>query len=518
MPCTGQRRTGATALWWLDRWGWLLALWGAAVAVYGFPPNSMWSLVCVAPAPLWALCLRASGRIAFARGWLYGVGFFGALLWWIVPTVVGYGNLPAAAGVGYLFALAAYLALYPALCGVAVAMVARKSPTWALVLAPIAWTGLEGLRGFLLTGFPWGDLPQALWRMRLALAAAPWVGIDGVRLVLAGFATAASWAMARWLGHHSLSPRGLILSVASCAVWGLLYILPSPLGRPKGEVEVAVVQGSIEQAQKWDPAFRSQTLNVYTGLSRSVSGAHPSVVVWPETAAPFYAQEPGSERRRIESLAQELRAYIVFGAPAYVRGPSAKVEYRNAVFLMDPEGRLVGRYDKVHLVPFGEYVPFGKYLSFVKKLVQGAGDFTSGPRVEILRNGADLPVLGPMICFEVIFPFIAEALVRQGAQALVVVTNDGWFGRTPGPFQHLAFAAWRAAEAGVPLIRAANTGISAVFDATGGLVCDTRLMDRTAFATRIRFREAKPMPELSVRPWITPLCLALASFFVFATL
>jgi len=477
----------------------------------------VWPLVCVAPAPVWALSLGAGSRTAFARGWLYGLGFFGTLLWWIVPTVVGYGNLPAAAGVGCLLALAAYLALYPALGCAAVGAVARRSPTWALILAPLTWTGLEGLRGLLLTGFPWGDLPQALWKTRLALLPAPWVGIDGVRLILAGFATGACWALARWLGRAPLSPRGLIPWGLSCAAWGLLCALPSPLGPAKGEIEVAVVQGNIEQAQKWDPAFRSQTLDVYAQLSRSVAKAQPKLVVWPETAAPFYAQEPGPERGRIESLAQELGAFLVFGAPAYAR-PAAKVEYRNAVFLMDPQGRLAGRYDKVRLVPFGEYVPFSRYLPFVKKLVQGAGDFTSGPRVETLRGGPDLPILGPLICFEVIFPSVAEAHVRQGAQVLVVVTNDGWFGRTPGPFQHLAFAAWRAAEAGLPLVRAANTGISAVFDAAGGLVSDTKLLERAAFTARVPFREAKPMPQQRVRPWVTPTCLALACLVVFVTL
>jgi apolipoprotein N-acyltransferase len=185
---------------------------------------------------------------------------------------------------------------------------------------------------------------------------------------------------------------------------------------------------------------------------------------------------------------------------------------------MDPQGRLAGRYDKVHLVPFGEYVPLGRYLPFIKKLAAGAGDFTAGSKVEPLKAGAELPVLGPLVCFEVIFPEVAAEHVRGGAQLLTVVTNDGWFGKTPGPYQHLGFAAWRAAEAGVPLVRAANTGVSAVFDARGRLLRSTALLSRDAFSTSVAFRRPHRTPQHRVRPWITPACLALAGLVHFAIL
>jgi apolipoprotein N-acyltransferase len=258
-------------------------------------------------------------------------------------------------------------------------------------------------------------------------------------------------------------------------------------------------------------------METHSALSRSVVTADTELLLWPETAVPFSAQNPSSERQQLESLARELRTHFAFGAPAFEHGSSG-IQYRNAVFLLDPEGRLRGRYDKVHLVPFGEYVPLGRYLPFVKKLAAGAGDFTAGPKVAPLPGDAGLPVLGPLVCFEVIFPEISAAHVREGAQILTVVTNDGWFGKTPGPHQHLGFAAWRAAEQGVPLVRAANTGVSAVFNARGRLLHSTALLSRDAFTTSVAFRPPHRTPQHRLRPWITPVCLALASFAHFAIL
>lgn len=486
-----------------------LALWGALVAALAFPPAPVWPLVLIAPAPLWTLCVGVSPGRAFSRGWAYGVGFFGALLWWIVLTVVRYGGLPWAAGVATVVLLAAYLALYPAACAAAVAAASLRSPAAALVLAPFLWVGLEGLRGALLTGFPWGDLPQALWRCQWALALAPWVGIEGVRFLIGTLGTAVAWGLLRWGRHIPVHPAPLVLAAGACAVAAWLWSLPAPLAHEQGRLRAAVIQGNVEQAQKWDPAFRRATLGIYADLSRVAAQSGPELYLWPETAVPLYAQDPGPERGGLEALARELDAYLVFGAPAYERR-GAEVEYRNGVFLMGPDGGIAGRYDKVHLVPFGEYVPFGRYLPFLDKLVAGAGDFTSGPSVAPLPRQPGLPTLGALVCFEVIFPSLASELAARGAQVLVVVTNDGWFGRTPGPHQHLAFAAWRAAEVGVPLLRAANTGVSAVFDPTGRLLRATPLQVPDVLSVEIPYSGPHRTPQHRIRPWIWPTCLVLA--------
>ncbi len=502
---------------WSDPVGWALFLWGGLVASLGFPPAEVWPLTLIAPAPLWAVCLKRPRGQAFRRGWLYGLGFFGALLWWIVPTVVRYGGLPWVAGGACLAALAAYLALYPALSALWVSWVGEHRPGLAVALAPAAWTGIEALRGAALSGFPWGDLPQALWAWGPALDAAPWVGMVGVRFFQASVASAAAWVIARTL----LSVRVPIAALAAplCAVgaWATLVAVGSPLPVPKGELRAAVVQGNIDQAVKWDARRRREIVATYSGLTRSTLDQRPQLVLWPETAVPFYAQDPSGERGVLEALAGEMGAHLAFGAPAYERRGGGE-EYRNALFLMSPSGAVVGRYDKFHLVPFGEYVPLGRYLPFVKKLVTGAGDFTPGPAVRPLPPVESLPRFGPLVCFEVIFPSVAAQHVAGGAECLLVVTNDAWFGRTPGPYQHLAFVPWRAAELGVPAIRAANTGISAVFDARGRLVRRTDLLRAEAVTVRVAYPHAPVTPYLRGGRWFPVASAALACLPLFAIL
>ncbi|GAB6061321.1 apolipoprotein N-acyltransferase [Deferrisoma palaeochoriense] len=500
---------------WRDPRAWGLAGWGALVAAAGFPPVGIWPLALALPAPLWAATLGAAPGRGFFLGWVQGLGFFGTLLWWIAPTVAAYGGLPWPAAAGCVGLLAGYLALFPGLCGWVCAALGRKSPASALLTAPLVWTGAEALRGWFLGGFPWGDVPQALWAWSPALALAPWAGTDGIRLAAAALAVAPAWLLAH-LGRGT-KPGAAALAVPLVAAmgWAGLARLPSPLPPASGAIRVGVVQGNIDQAVKWDKAYRAATLERYERLSRDLR-PRPDLIVWPETAVPLYAQDPGPERARIERLARELGAWILFGAPAYERR-GGEVEYRNAVFLMSPEGTLAGRYDKVHLVPFGEYVPLGRYLPFLKKLVEGAGDFSPGDGVRPLVAPGLAPV-GPLICFESIFPSFAAAHARAGARLLAVVTNDAWFGRTAGPYHHLAFAALRAAETGLALVRAANTGVSAAFDRRGQMLRATELGARDAFVVEVPLSPGVPPPQVWVRPWIPTVCLTLAGGLGFAIL
>ncbi|MDF1553444.1 MAG: apolipoprotein N-acyltransferase [Deferrisomatales bacterium] len=511
---------GATASRWRDPGLWLLAAWGALVAALGFPPAGVWPMALLAPAPLWAAAVPSAPRQAAARGFAFGLGFYLSLIWWIVPTVVRYGGLPWVAGAACLVCLAAALAVYPAVVAAVCGWVGTRRPAGALLLAPLLWSGAEWARGVVFSGFPWGDLPQALWQVQPALDLAPWVGIEGVRLLVAGLAVAPAWLLLR-LGGRRCSPLALVPAVlaAGCAVG--LWLVPQPDTGPGTRIGVGVAQGNIDQARKWDPEYRRETLERYAQLSRRAMGdgtaGSPALLVWPETAMPFYAQDPGPLPGRVAELARELGVAVVFGAPAYERSADG-VEYRNAVFLQGADGRRGGRYDKVHLVPFGEYVPLGRYLPFVKKLVQGAGDFTPGPEMLLLGGGGDVPRLGPLVCFEVIFPALARSHARRGTQLLTVVTNDGWFGHTPGPYQHLAFAAWRAAENRLPLVRAANTGVSAAFDRRGRLLHATELGTAAAFRVELDLPSGPPPPSVWLGPWLGPGCLVLAALGVFAIL
>jgi len=248
------------------------------------------------------------------------------------------------------------------------------------------------------------------------------------------------------------------------------------------EVKVAIAQGGIDQAVKWDPENQLATLGIYSALTWAARDAGAQVVVWPETAAPFiYGWEAGLSRW-LEGIAVSGRIPIVFGAPWY--DPAGGGKYFNSVFLMDARGVVLGRYDKRHLVPFGEYIPLQPLLFFLSKLTAGEGDFSSGAGPALFRV-AGRPV-SASICYEALFPALIREGVLGGATWLVNVTNDAWFGDTVAPHQHLAMARMRCVEFRRPMVRAANSGISAVIDADGGVAASLGLFRRGILVAAVR--------------------------------
>jgi apolipoprotein N-acyltransferase len=496
----------------------LLLLWGIAVSLLGYPPIGFWPLAVLGPAPLFVVAAVLPER-ARSLGYAYGFGFFGGLLYWLVHTLHVYGWLPLFASIPLYLLLVAYLALFPFVAMHLTARASRGHSGVAVCLAPLAWTAAEWVRGWLFSGFGWGDTPQALWRVGWALDLAPRVGADGVLLILSLLAGGAAWGILRLPfvrrdarpGLAALVPAGLAL----VAVFALPFV-PDGVGPVAGKARIVVAQGNIDQNAKWDPEFRDETLTTYGRLTEEgLKGGPADFVLWPETAVPLWVQDPSPERARVEGMAQKARCDLVFGAPARAPDHSDR-SLRNAVFRMDDKGTLVDRYDKMHLVPFGEYVPFGRNLPFIHTLVQASGNFTPGEEMRQFhvrgREGKGGPVLGPLICFESIFSSYAAEHAAEGAQMLALVTNDAWFGATSAPYQHLAYAAWRAAETGLPLVRAANTGISAAFDGRGRLVAETRLMVPAALVVELEYPATAHTPQARIRPWIGPLCLAVVVF------
>jgi len=248
-------------------------------------------------------------------------------------------------------------------------------------------------------------------------------------------------------------------------------VMPS-LFRPALQAEISVVQGNILQDEKWVPEKKEKTVAVYERLSRlAVAGRTTELLVWPETALPFYPQnDPLS--RRVADLVRKENVYLLTGAPTYQvdqSGEKPKVDYFNSALLIDPGGVIVQTYAKQHLVPFGEYVPLRKYLPFLAPLVVNVGDFTAGTSSSPLPLGNDVK-LGILICFESIFPEIARNEVAAGANILVNLTNDAWYGRTSAPYQSMAMTVFRAVETKRSLVRAANTGISGFVDPAGNII------------------------------------------------
>jgi apolipoprotein N-acyltransferase len=238
--------------------------------------------------------------------------------------------------------------------------------------------------------------------------------------------------------------------------------------------KVALVQGNVGQDIKWDPAFQQATLEKYVRLTKEIAKRQPDLVVWPETATPFYFLADRQNTKTLIQEVQKLKKPLLFGSPAY-RRKGVELSLYNRAYLLDGDGMVTGYYDKIHLVPFGEYVPWKKVLFFVDKLVQAAGNFASGKQAVVLEVSAAR--VGVLICYEAIFPKLSRDLANGGANLLVNITNDAWFGRSSAPHQHLSMAVLRAVENRIPIARCANTGISAFIDARGRILQVTRLYE-----------------------------------------
>jgi apolipoprotein N-acyltransferase len=235
-----------------------------------------------------------------------------------------------------------------------------------------------------------------------------------------------------------------------------------------GHLRVALAQGNVEQDHKWDPLYQDETMNRYRGLTVEAAAAKPSLVVWPETATPFFFQQPGARRDEVLELAESHGIYLLFGSPAAQWDRAGEVQELNRAYLVSPKGMELATYDKIVLVPFGEYVPYSRLLFFVDRIVQAIGRVVPGIHPTVF----DLPDarFGVLICYEDVFPALTRLFIRDGGDFLVNITNDAWYGPTSAPHQHLAHATFRAIENRVPLVRAANTGISAVIGSDGRIL------------------------------------------------
>lgn len=447
----------------------LSALSGALV-VLSLPPFDAAPLAWVGLVPLlWAL-RGVRPRTAAGLGFVAGLVAELAELSWIPTPLVVYGNLPYALGLLALVSLAAYLALYVAAFAAGMAWLQARQDGAEVPGGPLLWVALEYGRTYLLSGFPWLLLGYSQYQVLPVLQIADVTGIYGVSglLVLVNVLLARA---AQALGAGDPLPRreltaggALVALVLAYGGWQLHRVRGAwEAGTP---LKVGVVQGNIDQARKWRPEFQQATLAHYERLTRGLAEARPMLVVWPETATPFYFQASREFQPVLFGLADALRAALLFGSPGMAYA-SSELQFHNSAFLVQPGGQVLGRYDKLHLVPFGEYIPLAWLVGRTGGLIQGAGAFSPGQGQTLLPLGSLR--IGVLICYEAIFPELSRRAVRAGAGLLVNLTNDAWFGRTGAPAQHLAMTVVRAVENRVPVVRAANTGISAVVGTDGAI-------------------------------------------------
>nr|WP_303649991.1 apolipoprotein N-acyltransferase [Desulfobotulus pelophilus] len=443
---------------------------GIATAL-AFPPFGFWPLLFMASALPIRMSARAdsSGK-AFRCGFFFGFFFFSVTLHWLAATVQAFGGLPWPAALGALGLLASYMALYPAFFFLFIHHIYQKKKN-ILLLAPAAWTALEFIRGHLFTGFPWAQLGHGLAETPLLIQSADMGGVYLVSFAIVMANTALAFPGKK--GKNMVISLCLWLCLGSYGHIRIKNIEKITAHAPG--IEVSILQGNFPPDQKWDPAFQKKTLDRYHRLMAKAPEDENRLFLWPETATPFYLFTDKAPTRQILTHIRESGGYHLTGSPAYETASGGNYLFFNRSYLISPEGDILARYDKRHLVPFGEYIPLKRYLPFLDQFIVPAGEFTPGMHPPVLAFQDRL--LAPLICFESVFPHMAREAVAKGAELLAVQTNDAWFGNTGGPAQHLAFSQFRAVEFRKTVIRSANTGISALILPTG------RIEKKTAMNT-----------------------------------
>lgn len=436
-----------------------------ALAALALPPT--YFLPALVPAfvgLLWLLDGSTRPRQALVLGWWWGWGFFAAGLYW-----VGIAFFADNRGLGWMapfgvLGLSAGMACFTALALLPVRLVPAGGPGRVLALAA-SWTLVEWVRSWALTGFPW-NLLGSVWAFADAfLQPAAFIGTYGLSLLTVTLAAMpavlADRGWAGWKGWWAVALA--VALVALPGIGGALRLLAAT-NATVPDVRLRLVQPNIPQKDKWSRDLRGHHVATQIDLSRTHADQPPTHVVWGETMVPFFLSDEPKVARAVGLAAPEGGLALV-GAPRSSAEEAGPRRVYNSLFAVDRRGEIAATYDKAHLVPFGEYVPLKTVLP-IGKLVQGAGgDFSAGPGPRTLRLPG-LPPVSPLICYEVIFPgAVLDPADRP--QWLLNLTNDSWYGRSSGPYQHFVASRLRAVEEGLPLVRVANGGISGIVDAYG---------------------------------------------------
>jgi len=461
---------------------WLPAILSGLMLTAAFPNIGFSGTAWIALLPLLWVVNRRKPSTAFRAGFIAGLAHYLTLMYWLVYTMHTYGGLPWLLSFPVLFLLASYLALYTAVFSAGVSVLcttAMRRMFWP----PVLWVALEYTRSFLMSGMPWELLGYSQYRRIHLIQIADISGVYGVSFLIV-LVNSTLFVCLDFLNTRRLDRQNRIpFSASACALliciaafagtWAYgarqirtmdQKISVAPVSR------VSVIQANVDQSIKWDPAFQRSTTETYITLSKQAKSEHPDLIVWPETATPFYLQQDIGLTAKIRNAVQSTGASFLIGSPSFMQRQDL-VEYFNSAYLVSSNGMIREKYDKSHLVPFGEYVPCKKLLPFVDKMVAGIGDFTPGPQGCTLSW--ESMKLGVQICFEIIFPDLSRKAVKNGAQMLINITNDAWFGKSAAPYQHFSMAVFRAVENKRCLVRSANTGISGLIDPIGRIVTAT---------------------------------------------
>ena len=478
----------------IKRRAWLLAILSAILQIVIFPLADVYILSWFAVAPLLVAILRARRPHAlqlqgaekllpagpaqgFLLGYACGILWYGGTCYWVFNTMKQYGGIGTLGATGLLILFCLYLGLYHGAFGLVISLLAKKSQRMALLLAPFLWVAVE-LARTRITGFPWellgtaqvGNIPLA----RLAT----YTGVYGIsfEIIVVNTAVAAAFVVPRNRRRNLL----LVSIIAACLLQAARLVPAPKLATDHTAVlvqeNVPVLEGADWTRQYFDDTLMDLGRTTLT----AVAGKPVNLIVWPESPAPFYSGDP-LFRNAISELAMTAHASVVAGSIGIQNAEMSQqrpTHIFNSAALVAPDGSWNGRYDKIHLVPFGEYVPFKSLLGFAGGLTKEVGDFSRGSSRDPLQAGDEN--LGIFICYESVFPDDVRRFATQGAQVFINISNDGWYGDSGAYAQHLQQARMRAVENGRWLLRDTNTGVTAAIDPYGRVVQSVPRKTRTA--------------------------------------
>ena len=482
----------------ISRSAWLLVVISAILQILAFPLPNLYILSWIAIAPLLVAILSAqrpdtlqlrgeerllpaSLRQAFLLGYVCGILWYAGTCYWVFSTMKQYGGIGGAGAFGLLLLFCLYLALYHGFFALIIALLAKSSTRLALVLSPLFWVAVE-LARTRISGFPW-DLLGTVQADNFALARiSRFTGVYGVSFEI--MVVNAAFAAALLL-RRSRRNRLLLAAIAAAFVLQVSRWMPAP-PLPADHTAVLVQENiPVLDNGDWTQQFFDDTIADLSRLSLAPPNGenqHPELIVWPESPAPFYTGDPRF-RTALGQVATSAQAWVVAGGIGVQSVSNARQQTQevfNSAILVSPSGDFAARYDKIHLVPFGEYVPFKNWLSFAGGLTKEVGDFSRGVSRQPLQAGNEK--LGVFICYESIFPDEVRRFANNGAQVLVNISNDGWYGDSGAYAQHLKQARMRAIENSRWLLRATNTGVTAAIDPFGRIAQSVPRKVRTALA------------------------------------
>ena len=466
-----------------------------------FPKFDYGLLAWIAFVPLFYVLEGENLRRVFGWAWLQGFASYIGSLYWIPIPLHDFADVQMGLAILPMLLLAGIVAIDTAVAIWAGELAARRTRIPAVLTMPIAWTAVEWVRTYFPVGFPWNLVGYTAYRNLELIQFAEFTGVYGVSALIVFFNAVVYLVIFRrgTSRLQTISLSSLTVMMVALVAFGAWRIANLKNAPAEGTLKVAMVQANIPQSLKWDPKFLPQSYGVYQEETTNAAKRGADLITWPEAAAAFLflpddrypatLAEDAAYRQKLLTMAQNIGVPILFGAPALAQ-LDGQLGFYNRAYLVSAKGEVVAHYDKMQLVPFGEYVPARSILGFfVNRVVKGLGDMVPGDQQTLFSvKGAKLGVL---ICYESIFPDFTRREVNLGANVLVNITNDAWYGESSAPFQVLAMAAMRSVETKVPMVRTANTGISALIEPSGRITNRTPLFKRGTEIVDVSFRPVR---------------------------